>query len=174
MSKIGKELTTVPLEDLIAGLGLGIAKAQLELDKNSTKVAQLMSGINDEDKIFFNGQKLSLIELGFTPTFYQFVESTIEVKIVVNMTTSKSSSSNTKSKPTKLPSSGWWFSKSEPAFNTTTVDAKYAKKYDYSAEGSSMIRTKLVPVPPPAILDKRIQKLMEEDAIRRVQEKQDS
>lgn len=39
---------------------------------------------------------------------------------------------------------------------TTQVDATYSSKYSYSAEGASLLRTKLVPVPPPAILEERI------------------
>ena len=37
-----------------------------------------------------------------------------------------------------------------------TVTAHYTGKYNYSVEGSSLLRTKLVPVPPPAILEERI------------------
>ena len=42
------------------------------------------------------------------------------------------------------------------------MSASYAAKNSYSAEGASLIRTKLVPIPPPAILEQRIKKLMEE------------
>ncbi|NJM78964.1 MAG: hypothetical protein HC854_03825 [Flavobacterium sp.] len=34
-------------------------------------------------------------------------------------------------------------------------------KYSYSAEGSSLLQTKLVPIPPPAVLEERIQLQME-------------
>jgi len=170
MSRVGQELTSVPFHDLISNLGLGIATAQLELDKNSTKVAQMMSGINEEDRILFNGKKLSLIELGFTPTFYQFVESTIEIKIVVKMKESETEETRERTVEKETETTGWWFWRSEKVLSTTTVDAKYAKKYDYSVEGSSLIRTKLVPVPPPAILEQRIRNLMEIEAERRAQE----
>ena len=36
----------------------------------------------------------------------------------------------------------------KPIARTTTVDASYSSKYNYSAEGSSLLRTRLVPVPP--------------------------
>ena len=32
------------------------------------------------------------------------------------------------------------------------MDATYSSKYNYSAEGSSLLRTRLVPVPPNAII----------------------
>jgi hypothetical protein len=44
---------------------------------------------------------------------------------------------------------------------TTPVDATYTSKYNYSAEGSSLLRTKLVPVPPPSVLQDRIRALMD-------------
>ena len=44
---------------------------------------------------------------------------------------------------------------------TSTVNSTYSSKYSYSEEGSSLLRTKLVPIPPPAILEERIRALME-------------
>jgi hypothetical protein len=44
---------------------------------------------------------------------------------------------------------------------TTQVDATYSAKYSYSAEGASLLRTKLVPVPPPAVLEERIRGFIE-------------
>jgi len=32
---------------------------------------------------------------------------------------------------------------------SASVNAKYSQKYSYKVEGSSMLRTKLLPVPPP-------------------------
>lgn len=170
MSRIGQELAAVPIQELITNLGLGIAKAQFELDKNSTKIAQLMSGQDPKDRVAFGTddkgkpRMLSLIELGFTPTFYQFVESIIEVKIAVNMTTSSSYTRNTKTKKDDVETTGWGWWSSDKVVSTTTVDAKYSQKYDYSVEGSTSIRTKLVPVPPPAILEERIRAEMEKEA----------
>ena len=46
--------------------------------------------------------------------------------------------------------------------STSTVYAAYSSKYSYSAEGSSLLRTKLVPVPPPTVLEERIRKLIED------------
>ena len=41
------------------------------------------------------------------------------------------------------------------------MNAGFSQKYSYSAEGSSVLQTKLVPIPPPAILEERIQQQME-------------
>ncbi|MCP4668430.1 MAG: LamG domain-containing protein, partial [Deltaproteobacteria bacterium] len=45
----------------------------------------------------------------------------------------------------------------------TPIDATRTSKYSYSAEGSCFIRTKLVPIPPPGILEERIRLVMEQE-----------
>jgi len=47
------------------------------------------------------------------------------------------------------------------------VDASYSSKYSYSAEGSSLLRTKLATVPPPTILEERIRSMMDAADARR-------
>lgn len=128
--------------------------------------------------------RLSMMELGFTPTFYQFVDTIIEVKIAIKMsrtrefsrTTSNASSardsSTSRSRRGGIRSifsgrSGSNYRRSNQV-ETTQVDATYAAKYSYSAEGASLLRTKLVPIPPPAILEERIRSFMSlEDEVRR-------
>src|SRR5690606_19906690 len=46
---------------------------------------------------------------------------------------------------------------------TAQVNASYSQKYSYSAEGSSLLRTKLVPIPAPTVLEQRIQRMLEEE-----------
>lgn len=128
--------------------------------------------------------RLSMMELGFTPTFYQFVDTIIEVKIAIKMTRTRSYSrttTNASSSRNRSGSSsrrgGLWglFSgKSGNTYNrssdvqTSQVDATYSSKYSYSAEGASLLRTKLVPVPPPTILEERIRSFVDlEDELRR-------
>jgi hypothetical protein len=176
MASIGQELLNVPFGDMVESLGMAIAEAQHALDMNSVMMAQIMSGssyIDTDDegkevlrpgvKVNFGGRSLSLLELGFTPTFYQFVDTIIEVKISISM--SSQDSRSTSSKETSVSASvkmGW--GKAKTKVNTSSVSASYASKNSYSAEGASLIRTKLVPIPPPAILEQRIKKLMEERA----------
>lgn len=174
MASIGQELLNVPFGDMVEALGMAIADAQHALDMNSVMMAQIMSGASyfDTDdngndvirpgvKVNFGGRSISLLELGFTPTFYQFVDTIIEVKISISM--QSESSSSTSSKQTNVSASakvGW--GKASTKVSTSSVSANYAAKHSYSAEGASLIRTKLVPIPPPAILEKRIQMLLDE------------
>ncbi len=135
--------------------------------------------VNENGKIKRVPQKVSMMELGFTPVFYQFVDTIIEVKISVSMTgtqeESKEEQTTTNTNTNSYEHSGsysWWYygsyrgrSQHKVEARTSTVDAKYSSKYSYSIEGSSLIRTKLVPVPPPSILEERIRLVMEDGEI---------
>jgi hypothetical protein len=107
-------------------------------------------------------ERVSMMELGFTPTFYSFVETVIEVKIAIKMTEESSSTRTEKGYryATRFGAAGNGFFYST---SVTPVDATYASKYNYSAEGSSTLRTKLAPVPPPSILMERARILMEQN-----------
>ena len=103
--------------------------------------------------------KVSMLELGFSPTFYQFVDTIIEVKIAIKITTETTSTTTTTSNFTAQRRRGLF--KRNTTVQTSQVDGTYSRKYTYSAEGSSLLRTKLVPVPPPAILEERVRAIME-------------
>lgn len=154
MASVGQELLNVPFPEMISKLALGIADGQTKLDMNSTKVAKFMAdtkialpSIKDPTKQI----EFALIALGFFPGFYQFQESIVEVKMAITMATS------TEAKVGVSASGGWGpFSAS--------VNASYSRKYDYKVEGSSLLRVKLVPVPPPAILQEYMDTLIDKMA----------
>ncbi|WNW02481.1 hypothetical protein RRF68_03380 [Tenacibaculum sp. HL-MS23] len=110
-------------------------------------------------------QRLSMLELGFSPTFYQFVDTMIRVSISIKFTREGSSSfsvdSKSESKDRSIGFSWRKGLKANKTVTTTQVNAGFSQKYSYSAEGSSILQTKLVPIPPPAILEERIQQQME-------------
>ncbi len=103
--------------------------------------------------------KVSMLELGFSPTFYQFVDTIIEVKIAIKITTESTYTQNTQSTFNTQRKRGLF--KRNTTVQTTQVDGSYSRKYTYTAEGSSLLRTKLVPVPPPAILEERVRAIMD-------------
>lgn len=168
MSQIGKELLNVPFPQMVQSLGVGIAEAQFALDKVSIKIAQLMAGfkldeqenlVRDETSLIKlkEGQPgVSLLSLGFTPTFYQFVETHIELKIAITMT-----SESQVDLGTKASGRAW------SPFGTVSasVNASYSQKYQYEASGSSEMRTKLVTVPIPAMFERRLKEIMDESNI---------
>lgn len=148
------------------------------------RVASEIHGVTDVQNLSDEQKKLeirvptrvSMLELGFTPTFYQFVDTIIEVKIAIKITrehsssitrTNKASDFSTNSKRKK---SFWGTSRSysrDTQVQTSQVDATYSGRYSYTAEGASLLRTKLSPVPPPAVLEDRIRSLMDNESARR-------
>lgn len=137
------------------------------------------------EKVIRVPTRLSMMELGFTPTFYQFVDTIIEVKIAIRMTRERAYERTTSNASRDRQSSSGRSTRvglswppgvkksktyrSNSSVQTTQVDATYSQKYSYSAEGASLLRTKMVPVPPPAVLTERIRGFMEveEEARRR-------
>ncbi|WP_430406047.1 hypothetical protein [Fluviicola sp.] len=109
-------------------------------------------------------RRISMLECGFTPTFYQFVDTIIEVKISIKYTQegtyNTSSSSGNTSAPRRI---GLAFlrGRSGRSIQTAQVNASYSQKYSYSSEGSSLLRTKMAVVPPPSALQDRIERMLE-------------
>lgn len=172
---IGTELLNAPFPEMIKTMGVSIAEAQYELDLVSMKIARLMAGYEAEDEdsassaanssertMLVNlgdGQAYSLLELGFTPTFYQFVDTLIEIKISISMT--RETNINGSSSQVNADIKGKvGFLSASASMRVSSVSASYAAKYQYSAEGSSLMRTKLVPVPAPALLEERIRAMI--------------
>jgi hypothetical protein len=94
------------------------------------------------------------------------VDTIIEVKISIKYTQegeSNTSGSLTVQSPMKRIGKGLKKLKNGKTVQIAQVNASYSQKYSYSAEGSSLLRTKLVPLPPPAVLEERIQRLMDEE-----------
>lgn len=160
---IGQQLLDVPFGDMVASLGMAIAQAQCALDSNSIEILKMMGEADTVSlptikSMKYSGNELtveddvfstSMIGAGFQPTFYQFAETVIEVKMAISMSQETSSERKTKTTETTNKKSFW---RTKSTARTTTVDATYSSKYNYSAEGSSLLRTRLVPVPPNAII----------------------
>jgi hypothetical protein len=167
MPNVGQELLNVPLPEMVTKLALGIAEAQTKLDINSTEVAKFMSTATikmpnivsafvpavqadptanppvvaapAQAAVMGQGIDMALISLGFFPGFYQFQEAFIEVKMAITMATSTAAQIGVTAK------AGF-------GCFAASVNASYSSKYDYKVEGSSLLRVKFGPVPPPQIL----------------------
>jgi len=116
------------------------------------------TGTNAVTKVETTPNLLSMFELGFAPTFYQFVDTIIEVKIAIKITRERTfelkagvSVDYTSNRGKKK--------KNSSVTVAAHVDATYSSKFSYSAEGSSLLRTKLAPVPPPAVFEERVRAL---------------
>ena len=168
----GDALAYIAADNAISG---GDTKALEKVVKDQKDAAE-DNGENPDTTLIRVPTRLSMLELGFSPTFYQFVDTIIEVKIAIKITQSSESTHSSKSTNqvnTKGSSFSWNLFRGgigttkSTQVATSQVDATYSSKYSYSAEGSSLLRTKLVPIPPPAILEERIRRQLDEEVERR-------
>jgi hypothetical protein len=182
--QLAQQLSEVPFGDLLTSMGRGLAEAQFALDRMSSLVALTLSGnygletnatgewsvVERNNRIAFGGEELSLLELGFTPTFYQFVDTILEIKVSISMTLDQSMKEEKRS--TVSDEQSW----TEGGFlgiggtkrtktNTTTVSSQFSSRFQYSVEGASVVRTKLVTVPPPAALTNLVRELVAETRV---------
>lgn len=104
------------LGGMVAALASGIARGQRALDAacvdNATRSAEL-----------------SLQALGVAPTFYQFAETTFDVKLALQ-----------------------WRPEPDGArsLRATPVGARYTSGYGFALGAAATLRFEVVPVPPPA------------------------
>jgi hypothetical protein len=96
-------------------------------------------------------EEFTLLQAGLTPTFYQFTESVIEVKMAISSKTTSSSEFEFGASLEASANWGWG-----SATFSSHVNYKTSNTYSYSVEGSSLLRTTLKPVPPPARLSPRV------------------
>jgi hypothetical protein len=134
------------------------------LDAGST----LPAGVSDTDTIAVRTETakaidMTLMQAGLLPTFYQFTESLIEVKISISHRSSSSREFEAGAEfeiSTEAEAHGGLFGFGASASVSTTfashVNYKSSSTYDYSAEGSSLLRTTLKPVPAPPRIIPRI------------------
>ena len=125
-----------------------------------------------------------MLEAGFIPSFYHFVDTILEIKMEVHIReeeTSSKSFNETMSSGTETQTGGevsttakvnyWlgsaemsakasWSKKSTSAYSRT-VDAKHSQSFSQDLSATSLMRTKIVPIPPPELLVERIKILLE-------------
>ncbi len=155
MASVGQELLDVPFPEMVMKLALGIAEAQKNLDENSVETAIALAEtevpvvlavtqtIAADGTVTFTQAPtvdVSLLQLGLMPTFYQFIESTIEVTMDIKTTTSRETNVEVGVKA-KVGFAMWSAS--------VSIDVSHNRKFGKTVQGTSRLVTKLVPVPPP-------------------------
>lgn len=217
-------ITSMGIGEMISKLAIGIAEGQMELDTACMQIAQFLG----EAQVAFGKRAgtdepdlISLIELGFTPNFYQFVDTILEVRVAVSsqfeekrevetsdLRLQQQEAQHQSAYEARSSSSyggggysvggswgwgGWGYGASSYGYSggssyrgassssykaknlqLTTVDAKYASTYNYAVEASSLVKTKIVPVPPPSVFEEivraKVQQRREEEERRRLTE----
>lgn len=179
--KVGNAMASVRIDQMILNLAKGIAWGQYELDKVGVDITKMM-GV--PGTVSIGGEKLSMLEAGFIPSFYHFVDTILEMKMEVNIREEKSSSMgykqsmqrsmemeagaevsakvgvNTYLVNTEVGMKAHWKQKASAAYSQS-VDAKHSQKFSQDLSATSLMRTKIVPVPPPELLVERIKMLLD-------------
>jgi hypothetical protein len=180
---VGQDLLDVPFPKMVLSLAQAISKGQMALDIASVNTLKVLANtkfdyIPEITEVLspapFTTTKgsgagvtvtgvlvdleparpfpMTLLQAGITPTFYQFTESIIEVKMSIS---SKTETSSEFEFGLDVSASADFLFGS--ATVTSHVNYKTSNKYSYSAEGSSLLRTTLKPVPPsPRLMPKFI------------------
>jgi hypothetical protein len=168
---VGADLLAVPFPKMVLSLAQAIAKGQTALDQASLNTLKVLAktkfdyipeltevltphDINaggttvtgvDVDLIAPRALKMTMLQAGIVPTFYQFTESVIEVKMTIS--SKVESQSEFEFGLETEASAGFLFASGSVSSH---VNFKTSNTYSYSAEGSSLLRTTLKPTPPPA------------------------
>lgn len=129
---ITNTLTNSPLSSLIENMGVSIAKAQAALDSNSIDMLKSLAS----STVDIGGDQISLLNLGFVPSFYAFTEASFDAKMDFSL--SESTSFNVDAVVSV-----------ETQVVSTTVNVGFARKFDQSASASSSIAARMVSLPPP-------------------------
>ncbi len=173
---IGQDLLDIPFADLVRNLAVAIAEGQLALDRSSIEtlqflldhnvqivpeIAEIIEPVERKVEVGPQGETLTitganirasgaapitlnLLQAGLLPTFYQFTEAQIEVKLSITMR------SSTDQQTTSEGNTGVRFASFATRAFASAVDYRTANTFSYTAEGSSVLRATLRPVPPPA------------------------
>jgi hypothetical protein len=160
---VGQELLDVPLPDMVAKLGMGVADAQSGLDQNSLKTLEALTKadkidvvtvinktIAEDGTISFEEQtsQMTPFQLGLFPAFYQFSEATIEVTMDIKTTTSTETDVSVGAEV--KGGFGLWSA-------SVNTEVKHNRKFGKEVHGTSKLVTKMVPVPRPERIDPEIQ-----------------
>ena len=169
---VGGLLASVPFDQMLENVGKAIARAQAELDRESINILQEMC---EKDTVRLPALKIekgklkdetlttSMIGAGFQPTFYQFAETIIEVKMTINVATESTEEKEISGEETTTTTNYYRYPfsrrlrRARTVVTTTPVDATYTNKYNFTQEGTSMMRTRLVPVPPNSIIQRQLE-----------------
>jgi hypothetical protein len=178
---VGNAMAHVKIEDMILGLAKGIAWGQYELDKVGIEITKMM-GV--PGTVSIGGEQISMLDAGFIPSFYHFVDTILEIKMEVHIReetedTTKVSASQSGSTEVSTSaevgvkaSANFMFGSVEASakmgYKATnksafarSMDASHSQKFSQDLSASSLMRTKIVPVPAPEVLVERIRILLE-------------
>jgi len=122
---------SLPLGELIASVGRGVAEAQREMDAAS--ISSLQEIYSRGDGLF-----LELQRIGYRPTWYHIPEAEGDLQIALTVTAQETRG------PDQSVTAG-----SAPRIKlyAAPVDAGYASRFGFNLQASSRVKFRIVPVP---------------------------
>jgi hypothetical protein len=166
----GQALMDVPIPKLIENTAKAIAAAQYELDASAVRAATLLS----ETKVAFKNDDgsvvdRSLLELGFTPSFYHFTETDMEFNVTISVKVESgvdfgltvgigddvgngsggNANNNNGTGGTSSADNSKKAPKNIPAAYGGTISLDVHHKYGFDMSATSKIRTTMKSIPPP-------------------------
>jgi hypothetical protein len=181
VASIGRDLLDLPFAEVVRNLALAIAEGQAALDRNSLDtlkelVREDVDVLTDVTEVIepfpidvttgpalppvrVTGARvrasgvppvpMSLFQAGLRPTFYQFTEATVEARLSITMREDRESQERGRRFAGGRPFLDIGFSRAYAA----PVDFRAANTFNYQAQGASLLRATMRPVPPPARLE---------------------
>lgn len=156
MLNVGQELLNVPFARMLTSIGLAIAESQAALDNESMDILIKMAdqknypvylpNVNEKGEMNKTPIEVSMLAAGFQPTFYQFSETMIEVKMDISLSGQATESTWRNSRSIIRTDNRSYLLRATP------VNATYTNRYNYTIEGVSILKTRLVPIPPNTII----------------------
>lgn len=143
------EVLQAPLPAIVERLGIAVAQAQRAMDDAALRMAVLL-GDKDSAGVEIGRRTYSLLELGFTPTFYHFSEATVDAKLTFSL----AQSSEQRLSVGATVGATVYF-----VMFAASVNASYTSKYSFEAHGSSSLTARIAAVPPPARLSSVLDRL---------------
>lgn len=143
----------MPFDDLLYLLAESVANAQTKLDLTTAEVLETLAEtevdivpevtrrIQEDGSVETETaptETRSLLELGFTPTRYQFSEASVEVGFDISITEQEERESESEGRAFGL--------------RAGTYEVKEQRKYDREVEANARINARLEPVPLPVEL----------------------
>ncbi len=97
---------------------------------------------------------MNMFQAGLSPTFYQFTEAALEVKLSITMREDRQSQTLQRATSGGAPAApGGSLSLGMSRAYASSVDYRSANKYSYQATGASVLRATMKPVPAPTRLE---------------------
>ena len=118
---------SVPLGDLIASIGRGVAEAQRAMDTAS--LAALRDIYESDEGLFRELQRI-----GYRPTWYHIPEAEGQIQVALSVSGDTTTSSPGTPSRVKL--------------YAAPLDAGYTSRFNFNLEASSSVKFRIVPVPP--------------------------